>query len=348
MMYLFSRRLSRRGFTLIELLVVIGIILLLMSLAVPAFRASIAQQAPRTEAENFVGLLRSARQFAIVNNTRTRVVFADQAAADATQGTLNLEPLRAYRAFRFFKPQVPPTGEQTSIISAASVERVSKPLRAIPPGFVGQWLPMRNNSRWHIINPAVDLESDFFAAPTTFGASSEDELLEFFMYYRPNIVWDPLNWRLIQRANLLGQFPRNYHQTPLASPYPLLVFNQLPDDQVLLGNELLEFRTMWANAGIGENGQPVDRQWRFFDVPDGDKMALGFPDDRPAAQREFFNLRGIEFNSTGRPTFTSTSATGLRVQSISYDFRFVQATNPANVVTVRISNIDGIPVIIND
>ena len=71
-------RASRSGFTLIELLVVMAIIIALLALIVPALGPLKGSQDVTTSAYDLAGALRTARNYAIANNTYTWVGFFEQ------------------------------------------------------------------------------------------------------------------------------------------------------------------------------------------------------------------------------------------------------------------------------
>lgn len=72
---------QRRAFTLIELLVVVSIIVIMMSLAVPAFNAIRGGTDFTSEVYNIAGTINEARAYAVANNTYVLVGIAEVSAA---------------------------------------------------------------------------------------------------------------------------------------------------------------------------------------------------------------------------------------------------------------------------
>jgi len=76
-----SRRVRRRAFTLVELLVVVALIVLMMSLAVPAFNSIRGGADFTSEVYNIAGTLDQARAYAVANNTYTLVGIEEVSSA---------------------------------------------------------------------------------------------------------------------------------------------------------------------------------------------------------------------------------------------------------------------------
>ncbi|MCH8475340.1 MAG: prepilin-type N-terminal cleavage/methylation domain-containing protein [Opitutales bacterium] len=357
-----------RAFTLIELLVVIAIILILMGLAVPAFRASIAQQAPHSDADRLQSMLRAARQHAIVNNTRTRVVFATEDLETASRNLGEDEPIEAYRAFaafRFHMPDVPATGTEPDSIIGGSRELASKNLISLPSAHVGQWLPLRRTSRWYRMNGnTVSLNSDSFANTSIYGdralstnpgalnnfnlnhhilnifqnLSGEDreELLNDFLYFQPTQVWAP-DTSFGVPFSPASQFPENYWQIPyprgfsLISTEGLAPLEEVPVEQF---TEPLFYNQIWAFGSPPDSGFGTTVRWTFFAIPEDREFDVGsiFADWSDEGF-SFYNLPGIEYDNRGLPQFSMNRVV----------IRFAQEGNPDNYVDITVNRTDGIP-----
>ncbi|MCC5789485.1 MAG: prepilin-type N-terminal cleavage/methylation domain-containing protein [Opitutales bacterium] len=368
-----SPRHSRtRAFTLIELLVVIAIILILMGLAVPAFRASIAQQAPHSDADRLLSMLRSARQHAIVNNTRTRVVFATEELEQLSRDLGENPPLEAGRAFTSFvfdQPNLPNTGTRQDSVAGGGGAFVPKNLESVPAAFVGQWRPLRPRGGWHrLTSNTMSLNSEEFADTDLFPdrplrndqAALNDlrfdaNFLHIFEnlpeaeaadFLRSELVYSPtLNWAWTDVRFTDGegfafsgssQFPQNYFQTPYPRVFPVILNTTLPPEDV--PNPFIEgsYDEIWAFGSNSPTSGTTNILWRFFSIPAGMEFDVGnlFANEDFAEEGiHFLNLPAVEYDNRGIPQFSTNRLV----------FRFAQVGNPDNYVDIVVNRTDGIP-----
>ena len=321
------------GFTLLELLVVISIFVAMAAVVGASFN-HVQRYRIKGEAQKLASLLRSARQYAVENGVHTRVVFADEAIEELTEGRLEAE--RAYGAYSFFKPVLPAGGSDYQTFAdsgsedGATIEIASLPFISIPSGFVGQFIPLPGSESWREIDPRVrmdafvpedaDIEPGysrlFFdnnnplaTLETTGGEASRRYVSEF--YYNPVNFWDS-EARAYYLPNIPNSaYPKNYFQTPYPRAYPLKASRMMPTEPAApnaLGISLT-YREMWSDQA----------EYEFFhDIEDhtGDYKKLGLPDSDsdPPEDRRFFDLKGIEFSPKGLPTLTWADEVVFRFQ----------------------------------
>jgi len=293
----------------LELLVVMVIISILFAMGIPAFQRMIEGMAPRQAAQEFVSALRSARQYAIDNNVRTRVVFADPALV-ASGSIPELEATNSYGVFSFYIPRQPFGGSDWRANNIGN-EFSQMPTISIPSGFVGQWIPCPLLPKWRKL-ARVRIESPLFtnAANTNFFAAN---------YYGPGTYWVPypLGTNFFARGHMFSVYPENYLQTPGAQPFSLITTNRpKPEDSyVIRDGAPVRYDELWVT------------NFAYIYFNNTDPQYLGAPEDSSTSGRKFFDLYGIEFDSQGIPTFRWTN-------ELAFTFKSARNTNNSYEVTV--------------
>jgi type II secretory pathway pseudopilin PulG len=297
----------------LELLVVMVIISILFGVAVPAFQRMMEGMAPRQAAEEFAAALRTARQYAIANNVRTRVVFAD-AELEAASGN-ELRKGTSFAIYAFYTPFLPTGATEIQPLRGASTTRIEfaqMPTLSLPAGFVGQWIPCPGAPDWRTPRSTVEVLSDY--------ATNNAEAFLRTNFYQPPKVWaagDDVP-DFFESTNKAAPFPINYFQTPYPTSYGLITTNLPPDENSVIALPGIDppvyrnFREIW----------PTNLAYRFFDVyTDNKDGSLGTIEAGGQSGRRFYNLPGIEFTPLGQTSFTGAMAT--------FTFRSKTQTNNA-------------------
>ena len=306
------------------MLFVILIIGVLVGVSLSAFEKMKDSLAPRQAAMEFVSALKSAREYSFDNSVRTRLVFADSAVTTSLVGT-GLLPTNSYAVYAFYIPQQPMGGTQYSLNNIGN-EFSLMPILSIPSGFVGEWVPCRLRPKWATISPRVSVTStpDIFSIPAAnFYASN---------YYAPPQTWVPVSGSatLYGATSMASTYPLNYFQTPYPYAYRLITTNapQTEPSYVQVGGVPLYYGPQGSAIGLW----PTNVNYRYFNTTTN-ANTLGTPQTSVTDDRRFFDLKGVEFDTRGYPTFTTNQII----------FRFTGKNNTNNYYEVVIDSVVGIP-----
>jgi len=292
------------------------IIAILFAMGVPAFQKMMEGMAPRQAAEEFLSAVRTARQYAVDNSVRTRLVFASEEMAAATTNTA-LVATNSYSIHTFFVPRQPFGGTDWRD-NATGNEFSQMPTISLPSGFVGQWIPCPLAPKWRTLNRVALTGALFSNAPTTNFLANH--------FYNPPTYWVPypLGTNFFARGHMFSVYPENYLQSPSGQAYGLLTTNRpMPESSyVVRDGQSVTYDELWVTNFAYTYFRSTDPQY------------LGAYEDSATSPRRFFSTHGIEFDSQGIPTFQWTN---------QLVFRFAQPRNTNNYYDVVIDRAVGLP-----
>jgi len=202
------------------------------------------------------------------------------------------------------------------------------PTLSIPHGFVGEWISCPLQPKWRTVSTRVLISdnSQFFSSATNmsnFYASN---------YYTPQQTWvsvSAASVNLLASQTMNSTYPSNYYQTPYPIGFRLLATNAATTENSYLpvaGSGGSAY-VVYGPDSTGTNNflWPTNVNYRYFDTSSVD-AGSGTPPT-------FYDLPGVEFDSRGFPTFTSTNLT----------FVFTEKRNTNNYYQVVIDSTIGIP-----
>jgi prepilin-type N-terminal cleavage/methylation domain-containing protein len=178
--------LSRRGFTLVELLTVIGILIVMMMYALPAFTGLAKGSGMQAAVSELRSTLSLARQWAVTHRETTYVVFPDDSVVSATSTN---EMAMAFRAYNVFGSKSGYVGEwkylpagvyfMTQDSNCADLRATKNPLDQTSASYAS--VPFPSITSTTNLLPAVKFQTDGRANSFTTGSDAELFLGECYL-----------------------------------------------------------------------------------------------------------------------------------------------------------------------
>lgn len=221
---------NQRGFSLLETLCVVGCISVAIGLIGGSTWHVQSSMALRNSAAEFLQTVKTARQYAIDHQCRTRVAFrAGVYSDDATLRAKSEE--RTYRIHSFLIPSSAPgdAGRWVAVTNEAKPQQTEWARVELVPrstSMVGRWTVCELDPKAKQISDVIKVTSPLF------DHFRDDEPDQFFAdnFFTPETTWTETGADPYQPRNCLSVYPDDYRRTP-TDLGPFVLTGELPEKE---------------------------------------------------------------------------------------------------------------------